>query len=216
MKISLPRKCLHNKHVVDVCYDSDDFYFTSQHFNNESDAINWSKNWGHWANNVADGTVDSIYYILQVPDTWPGPLGSNNPYHGLFVKIGRSNNVLKRLANLQTGTFGQLIIHALEPGGSSREKELHQLFSSERRQGEWFSCTPKIVQHIFQTWFLNKMLPPEHQKKIIELKYRIRDYSAAREIMGKPFDTINPSLHDEWHGTVFVDLIYSSLAKSCK
>lgn len=37
------------------------------------------------------------------------------------MKIGRSNNVLKRLSNLQTGTFGQLILHALEPGGSEKK-----------------------------------------------------------------------------------------------
>ncbi|HDU5814323.1 TPA: GIY-YIG nuclease family protein [Klebsiella aerogenes] len=171
--------------------------------------------WQTWANNVSSGKVSSIYYILQVPDTWSGSSDKNNPYSGLYVKIGRSNNVLKRLSNLQTGTFGQLILHALEPGGSEKENYLHEKFSNERRQGEWFICTKELTKHIFTTWFRNKMLPPEHQIKLMQLAERIGIYSHVYSLMGGRPDLVNPSISEPWECEkyVFVDLVYSSLAK---
>lgn len=173
------------------------------------------KNGRFWANNVSSGKVSSIYYILQVPDTWAGSSDKNNPYSGLYVKIGRSNNVLKRLSNLQTGAFGQLILHALEPGGSEKENYLHEKFSNERRQGEWFVCTKELTKHIFTTWFKNKMLPPEHQIKIMQLAERIGIYSHVHTLMGGKPDLVNPSISEPWECEkyVLVDMIYSSLAK---
>ena len=38
-------------------------------------------------------------------------------------------------------------------------------------------------------------------------------YRQVREILGKAPDTVNPSLEEDWHGSFFVDLVYSSLAK---
>lgn len=138
-----------------------------------------------------------------------------NPYSGLYVKIGRSNNVLKRLSNLQTGTSGQLIIHALEPGGSEKESKLHEKFICERRQGEWFACTREVTEHIFATWFRNKMLPPEHQVKLVELADRISTYTHIHDLMGGRADLVNPSINEPWDSEkyVFFDFIYSSLAK---
>ena len=213
MKISKPFICKCNRYLVDIYTNDGIFYSKSAHFNDYKVALDWSKQWCNWANKVEKAEISSIYYILQVPDTWPGPMQSINQYHGLFVKIGRSNNVLKRLSNLQTGTYGQLILHALEPGSSQREIELHKQFSEERRSGEWFACTPRIVEHIIRTWCVNKMLPPSHQYEVLKFLARSKDYKLAYEINGKPFQTINPSLNDEWIGNTFVDLMYSSLAK---
>ncbi|WP_449540923.1 GIY-YIG nuclease family protein [Enterobacter ludwigii] len=203
------------KYVFDMLLDSGELYYTSHSFDTKVDANSWMEEWQTWANNVSSGKVSSIYYILQVPDTWPGSSDKNNPYSGLYVKIGRSNNVLKRLSNLQTGTFGQLILHALEPGGSEKENYLHEKFSNERRQGEWFICTKELTKHIFTTWFRNKMLPPEHQIKLMQLAERIGIYSHVHSLMrGKP-DLVNPSISEPWEceKNVFVDLVYSSLAK---
>jgi hypothetical protein len=72
------------------------------------------------------------------------------------------------------------------------------------------------MNHITGTWYKNKMLPPKHQFKILELVERVNAYRQVREIIGQTPDTINPSLHDDWHGTTFIDLVYSSLAKSGK
>ena len=60
------------------------------------------------------------------------------------------------------------------------------------------------------------MLPPEHQEKMQILAQRSNDYRIMRDLIGGAPDTVNPSLDDEWHGTTFVDLVYSSLAKSLK
>lgn len=214
MQVNKLRKIENGKYVFDIFLDNGDFYFTSHTFDTQKDANKWIDEWLVWANNVSTGKASSIYYILQVPDTWPGSSVKENPYSGLYIKIGRTNNVLKRLSNLQTGTFGQLIIHALEPGGSEKEKQLHNKFNTERRQGEWFICTEEITKHIFTTWFKNKILPPEHQIKIMELTQRINTYSYVHNLMdGKP-DLVNPSINEHWESEkyVFIDFIFSSLA----
>ncbi len=216
MKIEKVYQCEHGRYVIDVNLDSGEFYFTSHHFDTKNDAVNWAENWCRWANNLTKGDIDSVYYILQVPDTWPGPPNEVNPYSGLFVKIGRSRNVIQRLQNLQTGTFGELIIHALEPGGSERESELHKEFASLRRHGEWFSCSTKLTKHIYRTLFENKMLPRKYQHEVLKLAHRIQDYRQIRKFLGCTPDTVNPALDDEWHGTTMIDLVYSSLAKNQK
>jgi hypothetical protein len=114
MRPSEVRKCKCGRYVSDVFLDNSEFYFTSDHFDSHKEAHQWVTKWANWANNLLDGAVESIYYILQVPDTWAGPAPTAYPYSGLFVKIGRTNNVLKRLSNLQTGTYGELIIHAIK------------------------------------------------------------------------------------------------------
>ncbi|EMG9279231.1 TPA: GIY-YIG nuclease family protein [Enterobacter cloacae] len=215
MQVNNLREIEGGKYVFDILLDNGEFYFTSHSFDTQKDALKWIDEWLSWANNVSNGRENSIYYILQVPDTWPGSSDKENPYSGLYVKIGRSNNVLKRLSNLQTGTFGQLIIHALEPGGAQKENELHEKFKTERRQGEWFICTRELTRHIFTTWFKYKMLPPEHQIKIMELSKRINTYSYIHNLMGGKPDLLNPSINDPWISEkyVLVDLVYSSLAK---
>ncbi|EGQ9976511.1 GIY-YIG nuclease family protein [Vibrio vulnificus] len=210
------KKNQNGKFVADVHYDSGEYYFTTQEFETYELAENWISTWSDWANQVCLGTIDSIYYIIQVPDTWAGPHENAHQFQGLFVKIGRSKNVLTRLRNLQTGTFGQLVIGALEPGGSKREAELHKKFARLRRQGEWFSCNQELCDHIFNTWYRNKMLPPEHQHEMLRLAERINAYMHVKKLLGKTPDTINPSLDEDWHGVTFVDLVYSSLAKPSK
>ena len=213
---SITRKCKCGRFVADIYHDDGDFYFTTEHSDTHAAAEKWANDWCKWANHVADGGVDSIYYIIQVPDSWAGPAVDAHPYQGLFVKIGRSKNVMQRLRNLQTGTYGDLVIHALEPGGSERETQLHKQFSGLRRQGEWFSCSQALAEHMFDTWGKYKMLPPEHQQKVLMLGERSRAYRKVREVLGKAPDTVNPALEEDWHGSFFVDLVYSSLAKSGK
>ena len=216
VKIESIRKCEHGKFIADIHLDNGEYYFTTEHFPTFKEAEEWVTNWCDWANKVSLGAIDSIYYVIQVPDSWAGPPKNAHPLHGLFIKIGRSKNVLQRLQNLQTGTYGELIIGALEPGGSTRESELHKKFSHLRRHGEWFSCNEELFLHVFRTWYRNKMLPPEHQQKMLTLGERSNAYRYMRDIIGGAPDTVNPSLDDEWHGTTFVDLVYSSLARSLK
>jgi len=199
--------------VVDIFKDNDEKRYTTDPHQNRDKAIKEAEEWLYWCNNVSKGIVESIYYIIAVPDTWAGPPPGAHALSGLQMKIGRSKNIDKRLSNLQTGAEGQLIIHAMEPGSSSREKELHAQFSQDRRQGEWFACSPQLQKHTMETWGRHLILPPEHQQKMLELCQRITEYRAVREVLGGPPDMVNPSINEPWYGKVFLDLVHSNIAK---
>lgn len=153
--------------------------------------------------------MESIYYIVSVPDIWPGPHEGGHRYSGLRVKIGRARDVRRRLADLRTGTSADLFIHALEPGSPQLERQRHDEFQADRRQGEWFSCSPPLMVHVFKTWERNNALPPEHQIEILRLQDRIDMLMAARRAVGGSFDMINPSLEERWSGKVLLDLAYA-------
>ena len=185
------------------------FAYQTDLFEDRAGAVNAARTWLHWYSNVATGTAESIYYILSVPDAWPGPPEGSHRYSGLRVKIGRSRDVMKRLSNLRTGTSADLIIHALEPGSPQLEARRHSEFASDRRQGEWFACSPPLAEHIFRTWERNNALPPEHQIEIRLLHDRIDALRAARRLIGGPPDMVNPSIEEPWTGNVLVDLAYA-------
>lgn len=56
-----------------------------------------------------------------------------------LVKIGRSTNVTKRLANIRTMSPAPLQILWQHVGGDELEKALHRWFRAERKHGEWFA-----------------------------------------------------------------------------
>ncbi len=120
--------------------------------------------------------------------------------------------MLKRLQNLRTGTSDDLIIDALEPGDALIEVERHRQFASDRRKGEWFAASPVLCRHVFETWKKYRILPPEHQRKVLSFVERSDIYSRLRT-SGFKFDMINPSLNEPWFGSVFVDLVYTSLLR---
>jgi len=200
-----------HSNVVDVRNEEGRCLYTTDPCVHADHAMRRAKAWASWAENVSTGTCESIYYILSVPETWAGPAPGAHAYSGLHFKIGRSRDPLKRVKNLQTGASGDLIIHALEPGSSERERELHEMFGGERRSGEWFSASPQLMKHVFQTGQRNVMLPPEHQFKLLQLAERIGVYKFMRQEMGHAPDMVNPSLNEEWHGNVFIDLVYTKL-----
>ena len=187
----------------------DNFVYETDRCETREAARDAAREWRHWYSNVPAGTVESIYYIVAVPDIWPGPPKGGHCYSGLRVKIGRARNVRKRLADLRTGTSADLIIHALEPGSPQLERQRHGEFQTDRRQGEWFSCSPPLTAHIFKTWERNNALPPEHQIEILRLQDRIDTLMRARQAIGGSFDMINPSLDERWKGKVLVDLAHS-------
>jgi len=58
------------------------------------------------------------------------------------VKIGKTLDIKKRLASLQTGNPHELrVLCALE---GDREREMHEMFSSDRICGEWFCWSPEM------------------------------------------------------------------------
>jgi hypothetical protein len=190
--------------------DEDDVLFSTDPYADEASAGSAAHAWTNWFAGVPEGQAESIYYILAIPETWPGPPDGTHPYSGLHFKIGRAKDVRKRVQNLRTGTSSKLIVHALEPGSAEIERQRHRQFESDRRQGEWFSCSPALVQHVFNTWKRHRALPPEDQGKIAALMDRIDILRRIRATFGKAPDMINPSLSEKWHGNVFVDLVYAN------
>lgn len=64
------------------------------------------------------------------------------------IKIGRSNNVGKRIRSLQCASPFKLILLAEAPGSSFTETYFHNIFREHRVGGEWFSDCPEIRAHI--------------------------------------------------------------------
>ncbi len=80
------------------------------------------------------------------------------------IKIGRSNDPLKRLAQLQTGSPYRLRIILVVEGGGWREGEIHKKLSAWKTThangGEWFSedaigSIPDDVWELASEWYLN-------------------------------------------------------------
>lgn len=191
-----------------------DFVYKTDSYSTLTLALEDAKCWLNWARNIPKGNADTIYYILVIPETWAGPAPRTHDFSGLHMKIGITNNILKRVKDLRTGTSGELIVMAMEPGSTKIEQIRHKQFADERRQGEWFVCSPKLIQHAFNTWGKNNLLPKEHQLRILRLSDRVQAYKEARKILGETPAMVNPSLNEEWRsGPVFVDLLFTNLVK---
>ncbi len=189
---------------VAVAFDRDSgVEFTSHTRENAGLAVEEASGWVTWFQQFP--RCDCIYYIIAVPETWPGPPSGFHGYFGLRAKIGRTNDVLRRLNELRTGTPEELIIHALEPGDAALEAKRHQQFASDRRQGEWFAVSPELGQHMLDTWSHYKVLPREHQVKMMELCERVERLRGIRKVFGGAPDMINPSLNERWGGKVLID-----------
>lgn len=64
-----------------------------------------------------------------------------------YVKVGKADDVQKRLSGLQTGSPRKLKLLAAIPGDHEQERAIHQRFSHLRTHGEWFYATPEIVTY---------------------------------------------------------------------
>lgn len=79
------------------------------------------------------------------------------------IKIGFSDNPVKRLASLQTGSAEQLVMIATMPGGFTEERILHERFEEFRLFGEWFSsCNPNdtVLEFVAGINAVKKALEP--------------------------------------------------------
>jgi hypothetical protein len=65
-----------------------------------------------------------------------------------YIKIGRSVNPERRLAQLSTGSPNQLVLLGQISGGSELEAELHRSFGNLRERGEWFRTSGELKQFI--------------------------------------------------------------------
>lgn len=71
------------------------------------------------------GLVGPVVYFIRSGDT------------GL-VKIGRTDNVQRRLSELQTGNHSKVTLAYVVAGSSHEERKLHYRFKRHRERGEWF------------------------------------------------------------------------------
>lgn len=78
----------------------------------------------------------SVVYFIQGPPGTP-------------IKIGiTTQDPEDRLRGIQTGSPHRLRILRTEPGGRSRELQLHRRFAAARLEGEWFEPTPALLAYI--------------------------------------------------------------------
>jgi|JI10StandDraft_1071094.scaffolds.fasta_scaffold430294_2 hypothetical protein len=195
-------------HVARVMSEAFGEDFETDEHPTESAAVAEAVAWQRWADAVAKGATSCVYYIVAVPENWPGAPPGTHPYTGLRVKIGRTRDLLSRLRNLQTGSFGRLVVRALEPGGQRLEATRQKQFGFDRRLGEWFACSDALRVHMSRTFAKYRVLPPGHGHYIEQLDNRSPITDALWRFCGGPPDMVNPSLGDPWHGTVFLDLVH--------
>lgn len=67
-----------------------------------------------------------------------------------YIKIGRSDNVSRRLKQLQTAHSHPLKLIYLCSAPSYLEKRLHSMFFLYKKQGEWFDCSPSLLKTIIE------------------------------------------------------------------
>lgn len=68
-----------------------------------------------------------------------------------LIKIGFSNNPLRRLKEIQRHSPIELRIVAMVNGNRELEAELHNRFSKYRKYGEWFEPSQEILQFIINS-----------------------------------------------------------------
>lgn len=68
--------------------------------------------------------------------------------HGGPIKIGRADDLAKRMVGLQTSRPDKLVVLAAAQGTVELERQLHARFADIREKGEWFSPTPELMELI--------------------------------------------------------------------
>lgn len=64
------------------------------------------------------------------------------------VKIGVTNNLASRFQTLQASSPVELTFVAAVPGDVTTERFLHGVFAAERRHGEWFALSARLLRFV--------------------------------------------------------------------
>jgi predicted GIY-YIG superfamily endonuclease len=80
---------------------------------------------------LASCHTPSIYFVRA---------GTTGP-----VKIGYTNNINRRIKNLQQGNPNKLVLLGLMTGTRDTERALHEKFAKYRLEGEWFRPVPALL-----------------------------------------------------------------------
>lgn len=122
------------------------------------------------------------------------------------IKIGKTNNIKQRLAELQTGSPAKLKLLATFNGGQSIEIGLHNHFAKYRIDGEWFDPHPDILKCVeTETLPVMPKAPREtRNEKILKLVFLDRKNDSI------PLEVITDELQD------YLNKITKLCAKSIK
>lgn len=77
----------------------------------------------------------TVVYFIQGEDGGP-------------IKIGRTDDLAKRIVGLETSRPDRLVTLGTFPGTLRDESEIHQRFADIRERGEWFQATPELLAFI--------------------------------------------------------------------
>jgi Meiotically Up-regulated Gene 113 (MUG113) protein len=129
-------------------------------------ALRMSARWGRWSRaelekQLADDPQPTSKPIkcvssLQIANIVVPPLGQN--YYGHvyvigfadYVKIGWSENVKRRLFDIQKHAPEKLVLYSVFATQEATERKLHRRFKRLRLHGEWFALT-----HSLKDWVRN-------------------------------------------------------------
>lgn len=93
------------------------------------------KDWPVSFREIALKEEEGFVYFVQV--------GDSGPY-----KIGWSQDVERRIAQLQVANPGKLILRGTVPGTRETETEYHHRFRTARVMGEWFQNTDELKEFV--------------------------------------------------------------------
>jgi len=65
-----------------------------------------------------------------------------------LIKIGRTQDVKKRISELQVGSPVPLRLLGVVPGDSAMEKQIQDKFKHLRKHGEWFRESVQLLEYI--------------------------------------------------------------------
>lgn len=83
-----PRVNPDGKYVVEIPGDDGSILYKTDPCVKPEGALESARLWLQWFNDVPQGRAESIYYILSVPETWPGPAPGAHKYSGLDSRFG--------------------------------------------------------------------------------------------------------------------------------
>lgn len=93
------------------------------------------------------------------------------------IKIGYSNDVRKRLSEIQISSPHELKILSICEGDIELEKELHDKFNDYYIRGEWFNPSEELISYI-------NNFPPYINKEYIGLTKLRKDKKMTMEEVG--------------------------------
>lgn len=102
---------------------------TFQEFNKRRQVADWRPEQYHWENFAEEKSEDHLYFIKD----------------GDAIKVGRSLNPKKRLAQMQTGSKTKLYLLFVAENKGCLEKNIHSCLKGLHIRGEWYKFTPRVV-----------------------------------------------------------------------